>query len=185
VPAGSVAGEPQVLGASTYNFWLDTLLVKTSANSDIYAISNQTKRKIFSPAIFNSYAGYWQSLKLNTVSLGYLNSIPDTNLIKTSDGPRVYILSNGFKRPIASAEIFNSYGFEWDKIATINQVEMDSYIPAALIKHGVDLYRLNPNGAINYFPSMKILMKDGYNAKDAAEINDFEFENYIKGSPMI
>lgn len=183
-PLQTSTGEPQVLGVSTYNFGLDLTLVKTQANSDVYAISEQTRRKIVSRNVFDSYAEYWQALKINTVSQAYLSSIPDTVLIKTPDSFNVYILDRGFKRLLVSAGIFNSYGFDWNKIVTINQVEMDSYVFAPLIKHGVDLYWLDKNKVAHYFPSTISLARNGYNVRDAVEVNDFEFKSYAKGIPM-
>lgn len=184
VTAESGVGEPQVLGASTYNFGLDLMLVKTQANSDVYAISEQTKRKIASRNVFDSYAEHWQALKINNVSPAYLNSIPDTTLIQTPDSPNVYILAKGFKRLLASAEIFNSYGLDWNKIVIINQAEMDSYASTPLIKRGVDLYWLDQNRVAHYFPSTVSLARNGYNVRDAVEVSDFEFKSYAKGIPM-
>ncbi len=183
-PSQSSMGEPQVLGASTYNFGLDLVLVKTQANSDVYAIFEQTKRKIASRNVFDSYAEYWQARKINTVSPAELNSIPDATLIKTPNSPNVYILDKGFKRLLASTAIFNSYGLDWNKIVTINQTEIDSSASAPLIQRGVDLYRLDQNRVARYFPSMEILAENGYNAHDAVEVNDFEFGSYAKGIPM-
>lgn len=175
------AGQPQVLGATTYNFSLDLTLAKLKDSPDVYAISSQTKRKIRSADIFNSYNEYWQNLEIKTVSQAYLNSLSDTVLIKTPDNPNVYILDKGFKRFLASIEIFNSYGLDWDRIVTIDQVETDSYVPAPLIKHGADFYWLDENRVRHYFPSMESLARHGYNTRDAIEANDMEFGSYAEG----
>jgi hypothetical protein len=164
----------EVLGASTYNFDLYSLY-QANGSPDVYAVINDVKRKIRSLEIFNSYN--WAGGKIKPTTQGYLDSLPDANLIKTPDSPNVYILEKGFKRLLASVEIFDSYALNWNRIATINQAEMDSYANAPLIKHGPDLLWLDGNRIGHLFPSMESLTRHGYNTRDAIDINDLEFSS--------
>lgn len=154
-------------------------LVKTSNSSDVYAIYANTKRKIRSIDIFNSYD--WPNQKVTTVSQASLDSTSDTNLIKTPDNPNVYILEKGFKRLLASIDIFNSYGLDWSKVVTMNQKEMDSYQIAPLVKHGYAFYWLDTQRVKHMFPSIDSLATNGYDEKDAIIVNDLEFGSYADG----
>ena len=184
----SLSGEndTSILGESIYVPTKDSIaghsLVKLSNSSDIYAVFSQTKRKIRSIEIFNSYD--WTNQFIKIVTQPYLDSLPETNLIKTSYNPNVFILAKGFKRLLASIEIFNSYGLDWNKIVTISQTEMDSYSIAPLIKYGNDLYWLDAYRIRHKFPSMESLTKNGYNTRDVIEVNDLEFGSYAEGIPI-
>jgi hypothetical protein len=152
------------------------VLMKVPGSNDVWVWANGTKRKVRSLEIFNSYN--WNASKVLPSSSAYLDSLPETNLVKTSDSPNVYIFSNGFKRLLASIEIFNSYRLDWSKIATVNTTEMNSYQNAPLIKHDENLYWKDQNGVLHIFPTMEILTKAGYNTKDAIIIDDLEFTSY-------
>jgi hypothetical protein len=154
-------------------------LVKTSGNSDIYAVYANTKRKIRSIDTFNSYD--WTNQKVATVSQASLDSISDTKLIKTPDNPNVYILEKGFKRVLASVEIFNSYGLDWNKVVTMNQKEMDSYQIAPLIKYLDTYYWLDTQRVQHMFPSTESLAINGYSEKDAIIVNSLELGSYGEG----
>lgn len=56
-----------------------------------------------------------------------LNSYPVNDLVQAEGDFKVYQLTEGKKKWIASAEAFDSYGFDWSKIAPINQTELDAY----------------------------------------------------------
>jgi hypothetical protein len=161
-----------------YDF-TQAVLMKVPGSSDVWVWANGTKRKVRSLEIFNSYS--WNASKVLPSSQGYIDSLPETNLVKTSDSPNVYIFSNGFKRLLASIDIFNSYQLDWSKIATVNTTEMNSYQNAPLIKHNADLFWKDQNGVLHQFPSMDILTKAGYNTKDAITIDDLEFTSYGVG----
>lgn len=154
-------------------------LVKTSSNSDIYALYANTKRKIRSIDTFNSYD--WANQKVTTVSQASLDSISDTKLIKTPDNPNVYILEKGFKRLLASVEIFNSYSLDWNKVVTMNQYEMDSYQIAPLIKYLDTYYWLDTQRVKHMFPSTESLATNGYSESDAIVINSLELGSYGEG----
>jgi hypothetical protein len=181
VSSTSTSNNPQITSqqSSTPTHIDGYSLVKTSASSDVYAIYANTKRKIRSIDIFNSYD--WPNQKVTTVSQASLDSTSDTNLIKTPDNPNVYIFEKGFKRLLASVDIFNSYGLDWNKVVTMNQKEMDSYQIAPLIKHGYAFYWLDTQRVKHMFPSTDSLATNGYDEKDAIIVNDLEFGSYADG----
>jgi len=180
---GAVLGESIYISTSPQKEnVLGHSLVKLSGSPDIYAIFNQTKRKIRSLEIFNSY--YWTTQSVKAVTQSYLDSLQETSLIKTSTSPDVYILAKGFKRLLASIEIFNSYGLDWSKVVTISQAEMNSYSRAPLIERGNDFYWLDAYRIRHKFPAVESLTRNGYNTRDAIEVNDIEFGSYGDGAPI-
>lgn len=48
-------------------------------------------------------------------------------LLRAEGTAGVYLIENGFKRPIRSAEIFKANGFKWKDVIVIDQKEIDSY----------------------------------------------------------
>lgn len=48
---------------------------------------------------------------------------PDGTLVKYASSPAVYLIENGKKRPISSAETFTKMGFDWSRIITISKKE--------------------------------------------------------------
>jgi hypothetical protein len=47
--------------------------------------------------------------------------IKDGELVKTTGNPSVYIVSNGERRAIASAEAFSGLGYKWEQIKTVSE----------------------------------------------------------------
>lgn len=99
----------------------------------IWVVSNNQKVKILSMDAFNK-VGYslnaWQQ-----VSQATLDALPTANLVKLLGNPDVYrVESNLYKRKLSSVELFNSYGFDWKKIATVHSAILNEYPKAYLFK---------------------------------------------------
>lgn len=62
-----------------------------------------------------------------TVAPSASASYPDGTLLKSSDAPEVYVIRNGNKVWIKSAEEFNAAGYKWDNILLISKEKIDSY----------------------------------------------------------
>lgn len=63
----------------------------------------------------------------------YTNS---TALLKTYASPDIYTIMNGQRHFISSPASFNEYGYDWMKVRTVSQTELEKYPRARLIKSG-------------------------------------------------
>ncbi|MDO8261460.1 MAG: PA14 domain-containing protein, partial [Candidatus Magasanikbacteria bacterium] len=63
----------------------------------------------------------------------YTNS---TALLKTYASPDIYTIMNGQRHFISSPASFNEYGYDWMKVRTVSQAELEKYPRARLIKSG-------------------------------------------------
>lgn len=89
-------------------------------------------RHIPSPEVFNSYNNKWDDVI--AVSQQEINSYPINNLIRLENGIKVYKLENYIKRWITTAEVFNRLKYDWNKIAPVNQTELNYYPEGIMIK---------------------------------------------------
>ena len=101
-------------------------LLKIEGKPEVwYVTESGMKRHIPSAEIFNSYRNDWN--KITKVSEIELEFYPTNNLIRLEGGVEVYLLENGIKRWIESPEAFARHGFDWHKIAPVNQTELNYY----------------------------------------------------------
>lgn len=108
-------------------------LVKPINGNNVYYLTNGgLKRWIKTEKIFNAYNNRWEDIV--EISATELVAIPDNNLIKLENGTKVYKIENNKKRWIQTAEAFNRLGYDWNQIAPVNQIELDSYLTGLNIK---------------------------------------------------
>lgn len=97
-------------------------LVRESKQGTIYYLrSDGVKKWIPNPEIFSSYNNKWEDVQV--ISKKEMESYPETNLIQLEGDNRIYLIEGNTKRHIPSAEIFNKYGYDWDKAMKVNEVE--------------------------------------------------------------
>lgn len=99
----------------------------------VYVIDGNTKRWIKTADVFIKLGYRWKWIEqvedylLNDYKEGVVVSgtknHPDGTLIKYPDSAAVYLLENGKKRPISSANTFNRMGLDWSRIITISKRE--------------------------------------------------------------
>ena len=104
---------------------MDNDLIKSSDGTKVYVIVNNQKKWIATLEESNKNNYKWENVRI--VSAMELNAVPDystatitADLIKLSDNPMVYVIENGKKRWIKTAEDFNRLGYDWTKIASVN-----------------------------------------------------------------
>lgn len=101
-------------------------LVRATGDPKVYYVTESgMKRHIPTAAVFLSYGNRWEDVV--EVSAIELNVIPDSTLVRAAGDPRVYKLENGQKRWITTAAVFTRSGFDWAKIAPVNQTELNAY----------------------------------------------------------
>lgn len=56
-----------------------------------------------------------------------LDSYPSARLVRTTDDPRVYLLTDGGKRLIPSAQAFEAAGYRWADVVEVSVTHLNSY----------------------------------------------------------
>lgn len=72
------------------------------------------------------------SFKLST-EVNQSNNFPDGALVKLFIEPKVYLIDDGVKRWIPSAEIFEARGYKWENIKIVPYEELVSYPEAGVV----------------------------------------------------
>lgn len=106
----------------------DIRLIKEENDHRIYYVHSESgmKRLIPNMVVFLSYpSGKWEDIEI--VSRAIADSYENINLIRRFDDCNVYLLEDRVKRRIMSQEVFNARGFDWNKIAEINNTEFSYY----------------------------------------------------------
>ena len=107
-------------------------LLGEKTTGDVYTIKDNKRRHVTSAALFNALKFVWSNIRtvstdeLKVQSLGDPLYFPDGTFMKTSS-PRVWVLEDAKRRPVASAELFEKRGFRWDAIRTLEDFEVERY----------------------------------------------------------
>jgi len=64
---------------------------------------------------------------------GGLMRLKDGELVKSKEGPTVYVISNGKKRPIVSSKVFEEMGYKWENVVTVPQKVLDIHYTGEII----------------------------------------------------
>ncbi|MDP2631330.1 MAG: hypothetical protein Q8P30_01005 [Candidatus Uhrbacteria bacterium] len=116
-------------------------LLQLSSNGAMFYIKDGYRHAITDKAILtarfpNAYLQSVQAVVVEQYAEGRALTLPDGYLIKSTDSPAVYVISEGERRSIGSEEIFLSYGWSWDDIVELS--------PSALNLHPLGLAIDNP-----------------------------------------
>jgi Fe-S-cluster formation regulator IscX/YfhJ len=123
----------QDVNESTVNQYPSLKLVRVKGDPKVYYLTESgLKRWIPTIEVFNSYNNKWEDVvELESKDVnGYSNN----DLIKLENEAKVYKLENGKKRWIETIEAFNKLGLDWNKIAPVNQTELNFYPEGAVIE---------------------------------------------------
>ena len=116
----------------------DGSLVKFSQSPAVFLISNQQLRPILSAEIFESLKYSWNKIKtlppneMASLAMGEPARYPDGTLLKTKENPAVYIITNGQKTLVASAEDFTRAGYKWTNVIALNANDFNSLYGGAV-----------------------------------------------------
>jgi len=126
----------KTVSKKTLDSYANANLVRTPIDPIIYHLFQRPDHKwlkinLPSPTIFVSYPGnFWGNVaRINDLDI---NSYPNVQLIKTSNQPEVYLISNTSKQKI-TAPAFQRIGYDWAEVVEINQTHLDTYINGAQI----------------------------------------------------
>jgi subtilisin family serine protease len=132
----------QVLGTKITQCSLDIYKAyKTSNSKGVYYVTEQCKKRAFTSASrFFMYFDSWDEVSI--VSKGELDNIPNDeipymprgpkytpkngSLMKSLYGNKVYVVLNGIKRWVTTAEVFTGLGYSFDWIEDVDQRLLDN-----------------------------------------------------------
>jgi hypothetical protein len=115
--------------------YVDGTLIRADGYQKVYVLENGLRRWVTNINVFNGLGYKWSNVLViskdgvdkyalgNDLTSSY--SHPDGTLIR-GEGPEVYLIEAGKKRWIPNPEIFNSKGFQWQRIITVNKWTLNS-----------------------------------------------------------
>ncbi|MFH1667941.1 MAG: hypothetical protein ABH884_02895 [Candidatus Komeilibacteria bacterium] len=116
-----LAGIPSGKALTLYDAYPTGALLEDSVTKEIYYVESGIKQSILAPEIIQNRFSSFKIQMTTTEELAqYETSEPaifkDGTLVKASDNPQVFVISNGNRRPINSEQVFDSYGYKWNTI---------------------------------------------------------------------
>ncbi|NCF75293.1 MAG: hypothetical protein GWO87_02290 [Xanthomonadaceae bacterium] len=113
-------------------------LLQNKKTGGIYFVINGKKQPIWDKAIMKIDFPNKKIIPVSEKELAkYPTAAPlkikDRELIKSFTSPVVYVISNGYKKPIASEETFNSLGYKWKNIIEVNNRVLEIHPTGATI----------------------------------------------------
>ncbi len=126
----------------------DGTLLKGSG-ATVYVIENGQKRGIISEKAFLSQYKWNEIIELEDniltrYSNGPVKVFRDGTLIKGSSAT-VYVIENGQKRGIVSEVSFDIYGYDWDNILNVSDVELNAVPTGPVLP---EISSVHPDGSI-------------------------------------
>lgn len=101
------------------------MLIRAQGDPRVYVIHRNLKRHIPSVSVFNAYGYHWGDIQV--VAPKTVDGYKTTNLVRNAGDYKVYIIENGKKRWIQTAEEFERAGYNWNEVMEINAAEFDFY----------------------------------------------------------
>lgn len=102
-----------------------------------------------------------------------------------ANSDKVFVINNGFKHWIKNPAIFNSYGFDWGKITSVPQADLDKVSEMTLVKTSTsDKVYLLESDFRKWIPTAAIFEGKGYKWADIRLINETDFNSYQIGSDI-
>ncbi len=105
-------------------------LLQDNTTGGVYYVKNGKKYPIWSKKLIDLYYSHKKITPVDPDELaqyptGKPVKLQDGELVKSHNDPTVYFISNGLKRPIASAQTFESLGYQWKNIIEIEKKVLD------------------------------------------------------------
>ena len=101
-------------------------LLKDPKSSGVYFVQSGIKRPLYGPELLSMYFKNRKVKKttqteLDSFKLGDPINLQDGELVKTADSAAIYVISDGKRLPISSAEEFEKQGWKWENVAVVSE----------------------------------------------------------------
>lgn len=185
---------PFIADANGVNF-PNGILLKATNNPKVYYIENGKRRPIESPNMLRSQFR-WEDLVVNTpvdvdaIPLGAEMTYRDGSLL--SNRGTVYVISDGTRRPIESANAFLQKGYKWSNVIAVSDAELAPHPQGAMLtagdKHpngslllrpGGEVYTIK-NGQRRYIPS-PLIFEARYRWESIIPVSEDYLNTYSRG----
>jgi hypothetical protein len=105
-------------------------LLQNKDGQEIYFVQNGIKQIVISPEIMKSRFNDKKIIKVGLNELaGFETGEPvkfrDGDLVSAVNDPKVYVISNGFRRWLKSEKVFAKFGYKWDNMITTSQAAVE------------------------------------------------------------
>jgi len=167
---GSLVSTPEIAhGTSSLP---NGLVVRAKGHPEVYYIQNDKKHYVSSPRLLNTR---FNNRALTLTSKTELDAIPQGAKVKYSDGTlmshddTVYVIANGKRRPIVSADVFQSKGYAWSNIISVSAPEINLHVQGKPLTKDSPL----PDGSVIQGPENKMFLIDEGNRRYIPSPNIF------------
>ena len=101
-------------------------LLMDPATHGVYFVQNGVKRPLYGPELLSMYfkgrkVKKSSAAELSNFTLGDPINLADGELVKTAESSAIYVIDNGLREPIASADTFEKQGWKWENVATVSE----------------------------------------------------------------
>ena len=105
-------------------------LLQDPATHGVYFVDNGIKHPLYSPELLSMYFKNRRVKKstateLAAFKLGDPINLADGELVKSADSQAIYVISDGERLPITSADVFEKQGWKWDNVFTVSDRVLD------------------------------------------------------------
>ncbi len=190
----------KLAGVKTY---IDGSLLRASNDEKVYLIENSKKRWITSSAAFALNGYEWNSVilviskELELYKTGediIVSGLKKDGSLVKGAGNKIYLIEDGKKRWITTAEAFISNGHNWSEISTVFDEELDLhpngeniYVnikDGSLVKGSGTKVYLIENGEKRWITTAEIFVSNGYDWEDIIVVSGGELGAYEEGEEI-
>jgi hypothetical protein len=105
-------------------------LLMDPATHGVYFVQNGVKRPLYGPELLSMYfkgrkVKKSSAAELSNFTLGDPINLADGELVKTADSSAIYVIDNGVREPVASADTFEKQGWKWENVVTVSERVLD------------------------------------------------------------
>lgn len=131
---GYADGEP----ITTTSLYPTGALLQDKKTGGVYWVNNGLKSPLWDGILLKTKFKGRTIIKTTATELAaYTTTTPvtltDGDLVRTTTSPAVYVIENGLKRPIISAETFQKLGYKWTNIITVSPKLLNLHADGAVV----------------------------------------------------
>jgi hypothetical protein len=151
-------------------------LVRAKGEQNVYLIQNGRKQLMRSPQEFVKLGLKWENVR--EVAADTVKAVTDLALIKTPGDNRVYMVTNGVRRWVRTAEVFQKSGYRWEDVKTVTTKELAVY-PATNLVRGSDgkVYTVSGN-VRQWVATPQAFTRRGFKWAEVQKVSDQEITAY-------
>jgi len=101
-------------------------LLRNPENGGVYFVENGVKHPLYGPELIKMYFGSRKVKESTSQELGEFKAgdpitLADGELVKTASSSAIYVISDGQRLPIDSAQTFEKQGWKWENVKVVSE----------------------------------------------------------------